>query len=166
MAYSGFLLKIGNYTFPEDKIALNTYSPYVNMQDVDPWTDENGELHLVDYKKHIVLFAKLNHTLDKVEIKRHNAALTLHELHHNRTALIFHKQGFNAFYIVCLSVQKALCKRIEILVEHVLSCGGQGGQGSAVEAVFQGDDIIVLLALVNTTPKTGNLNGTLISLSA
>ena len=45
MAYSGFLLKIGNYTFPEDKIALNTYSPYVNMQDVDPWTDENGELH-------------------------------------------------------------------------------------------------------------------------
>ena len=45
MAYSGFLLKIGNYTFPEDKIALNTYKPYVNMQDVDPWTDENGELH-------------------------------------------------------------------------------------------------------------------------
>ena len=45
MAYSGFLLKIGNYTFPEDKIALNTYKPYVNMQDIDPWTDENGELH-------------------------------------------------------------------------------------------------------------------------
>jgi hypothetical protein len=45
MAYSGFLLKIGDYTFPEEMIALNSYSPYVNMQDVDPWTDENGELH-------------------------------------------------------------------------------------------------------------------------
>lgn len=45
MAYSGFLLKIGNYEFPESMIALDSYSAYVNMQDVDPWTDEDGELH-------------------------------------------------------------------------------------------------------------------------
>lgn len=45
MAYSGFLLKIGNWEFPQDMIALDSYSPYVNMQDIDPWTDENGELH-------------------------------------------------------------------------------------------------------------------------
>ena len=45
MAYSGFLLKIGNWEFPESLMAANSYSPYVNMQDVDPWTDENGELH-------------------------------------------------------------------------------------------------------------------------
>ena len=45
MAYSGFLLKIGDWVFPESLMAANTYSPYVNMQDVDPWTDENGELH-------------------------------------------------------------------------------------------------------------------------
>ena len=45
MAYSGFLLKIGNWDFPESLMAINSYSPYVNMQDVDPWTDENGELH-------------------------------------------------------------------------------------------------------------------------
>lgn len=45
MAYSGFLLKIGEWVFPESLIAANSYSPYVNMQDVDPWTDENGELH-------------------------------------------------------------------------------------------------------------------------
>ena len=43
--YSGFLLKIGNYEFPENLIAYDSYSAYVNMQDVDPWTDENGELH-------------------------------------------------------------------------------------------------------------------------
>lgn len=45
MAYSGFLLKIGDWVFPESLMAANSYSPYVNMQDVDPWTDENGELH-------------------------------------------------------------------------------------------------------------------------
>lgn len=45
MAYSGFLLKIGNWEFPESLMNANSYSTYVNMQDVDPWTDENGELH-------------------------------------------------------------------------------------------------------------------------
>ena len=45
MAYSGFLLKIGDWVFPDNLINLNNYSAYVNMQDVDPWTDENGELH-------------------------------------------------------------------------------------------------------------------------
>ena len=43
--YSGFLLKIGNWEFPMDLMKADSYSPYVNMQDVDPWTDENGELH-------------------------------------------------------------------------------------------------------------------------
>lgn len=46
MAYSGWLLKIGNYTIPEDKfIKASSYQVYVNMQDVDPWTDANGYLH-------------------------------------------------------------------------------------------------------------------------
>ena len=43
--YSGFLLKIGNWEFPMDLMKADSYSPYVNMQDVDPWTDENGVLH-------------------------------------------------------------------------------------------------------------------------
>ena len=45
MAYSGFLLKIGNYTFPQKYIKAESYSAYVNMQDLDPWTDANGFLH-------------------------------------------------------------------------------------------------------------------------
>ena len=45
MAYSGFLLKIGNYTFPQKYIKAESYSAYVNMQDLDPWTDANGYLH-------------------------------------------------------------------------------------------------------------------------
>lgn len=59
MAYSGWLLKIGDYTIPEDKfIKTSSYQVYVNMQDVDPWTDANGYLHreAVDLKASKVEF--------------------------------------------------------------------------------------------------------------
>lgn len=45
MAYSGFLLKIGDYTFPHKYIRADSYSAHDNMQDVDPWTDADGYLH-------------------------------------------------------------------------------------------------------------------------
>ena len=46
MAYSGFLIKIGDYIIPANKfIKAESYSPYVNMQDIDDWTDANGYLH-------------------------------------------------------------------------------------------------------------------------
>lgn len=45
MAYQGYLIKIGEYIFPHKYIKFDTYVPYVNMQDVDPWTDANGYLH-------------------------------------------------------------------------------------------------------------------------
>lgn len=46
VAYSGFLIKIGDYTIPANKfIKAESYSPYVNMQDIDDWTDANGFLH-------------------------------------------------------------------------------------------------------------------------
>lgn len=45
MAYNGYLLKIGNYVVPHDVIRADTYSAYINMQDVDPWTDADGYVH-------------------------------------------------------------------------------------------------------------------------
>lgn len=50
MAYSGWLIKIGDpetgYIIPSNKyIKADSYSVYVNMQDLDPWTDANGYLH-------------------------------------------------------------------------------------------------------------------------
>ena len=45
MAYNGYLLKIGNYIVPSKYIKAESFSPYVNMQDVDPWTDANGYVH-------------------------------------------------------------------------------------------------------------------------
>lgn len=46
MAYQGYLIKVGNYEIPANKfIKADSYSPYVNMQDYEPWTDANGYLH-------------------------------------------------------------------------------------------------------------------------
>lgn len=46
MSYSGWLVKVGNYIIPANKyIKAESYSAYVNMQDLDPWTDANGYLH-------------------------------------------------------------------------------------------------------------------------
>lgn len=46
MAYQGYLLKIGDYKIPADKyIKADSYGAYVNMQDVDDYTDANGFLH-------------------------------------------------------------------------------------------------------------------------
>lgn len=53
MAYSGWLLKIGNYTVDEGRfIKAESYSAYANMQVLDPWTDANGYEHInaVDLK--------------------------------------------------------------------------------------------------------------------
>lgn len=46
MAYSGWLVKIGNYIINSKKfIKAESYSAYVNMQDIDDYTDANGYLH-------------------------------------------------------------------------------------------------------------------------
>lgn len=46
MAYKGWLLKVGNFTISTKKfIKADSYSAYVNMQDLEPWTDANGYVH-------------------------------------------------------------------------------------------------------------------------
>ena len=46
MAYSGFLVKAGDYIIPANQyIKADSYSVYSNMQDLDPYTDANGYLH-------------------------------------------------------------------------------------------------------------------------
>ncbi len=45
MAYSGFLIKIGNYEFPMRGIVLKSYKVANKVQDLDPMRDANGVLH-------------------------------------------------------------------------------------------------------------------------
>lgn len=45
MGYKGYLLKIKEYEVPQKFIKAESYKAYVNMQDVDDYTDANGYLH-------------------------------------------------------------------------------------------------------------------------
>ena len=46
MSYQGYLIKVGDYEILANKfIKADSYLPYVNMQDLDPWTDADGYLH-------------------------------------------------------------------------------------------------------------------------
>ena len=45
MSYSGYLIKIGDYKIPHKYIKADSYQAYVNMQDLEPWTDSNGYVH-------------------------------------------------------------------------------------------------------------------------
>lgn len=46
MAYNGYLLKIGTYEVsPDTYMKTESYKAYINMQDIDDWTDADGYLH-------------------------------------------------------------------------------------------------------------------------
>lgn len=46
MAYSGFLIKVGDYIIPANKyVKADSYSVYRNIQDLDSYRDANGVLH-------------------------------------------------------------------------------------------------------------------------
>lgn len=44
MGYNGYLIKVGNYTVPLDKISYNTYKITRNGQDLDSLRSEGGTL--------------------------------------------------------------------------------------------------------------------------
>ncbi len=45
MAYSGWLIKVGDYTIPHRWIRADTYQVTKNGQDLDSYRDANGVLH-------------------------------------------------------------------------------------------------------------------------
>lgn len=45
VAYSGYLVKIGDYKIPHSFISASSYKAYLNSQDLDSYRDGNGVLH-------------------------------------------------------------------------------------------------------------------------
>jgi hypothetical protein len=45
MAYAGYLIKVGDYIIPHNKIKAQSYSAYANVQDLDSYRDADGVLH-------------------------------------------------------------------------------------------------------------------------
>ena len=59
MAYSGYLIKVGNYTIPLSLIKADSYSVFMSVTDLDSYVDANGVLHR----------NALEHTANKVEFE-------------------------------------------------------------------------------------------------
>lgn len=59
MAYSGFLIRAGEYQIPIEYISCQRYKVTRSIQDLNSYRDSNGELHR----------EALEHTLEKVEFE-------------------------------------------------------------------------------------------------
>lgn len=59
MAFSGFLLKVGDYKFPDRYMEYATYQAKRNVQDLDPRRDANGKLHR-NSLEHVVITVTFN----------------------------------------------------------------------------------------------------------
>ncbi len=74
--------------------------------------------------------------------------------------------GFHAVEVVGVGVAEALGKGEEIVVEHVLPSGGEGGDGAAVEGLVEGDDSPPSLAVLVKGVLAGQLDQALVALRA
>lgn len=45
MGYNGYLIKVGNYTIPQNKIEAESYNAILHIQDLDSFRDANGLLN-------------------------------------------------------------------------------------------------------------------------
>lgn len=45
MGYNGYLIKVGNYTIPQNKIKAESYNAILHIQDLDSFRDANGLLN-------------------------------------------------------------------------------------------------------------------------
>ena len=77
-------------------------------------------------------------SLDIIPVQGQHAALALDQLHHDGAHIV--PPGLPGRPVVGLGVAEALGEGEEVVVEHLLAGGRQGGDGAAVEGVVQGDD--------------------------
>ena len=125
----------------------------------------NAGLDFIHDEDEIFFIAELPDRLNILRVQRHNAALALHQLQHHRAGMAVHQLG-QRLQVARRGVEEALVEGAEVVVEHLLTGGGQGGDGAAVEAVHQRDDGIAALAVVVEAVLAGRLDGALVGLGA
>ena len=89
-------------------------------------------LHLVHDEDEVLFVAEGADGLHIFRVEGHDAALALHQLQHDGTGVTVHHLGQSAD-VARLDILEALVEGTEVVVEHALSGGGQGGDGAAVE---------------------------------
>lgn len=82
MAYSGYLIKIGNYEFPKEYIMYDTYKVIRSVQDLDSYRDSNGVLHRnalshnlykVEFQTRVLTNTEYNSIMDNIRSRYTNA---------------------------------------------------------------------------------------------
>ena len=106
----------------------------------------DAALYLVTDHKYVFLVAYLADSFYELLVERYNAALALYTFKHYRadTAFVLLKLRHKVGGVIGGNVHKAAEEREEVVVENVLTRGGERGHRSAVEAVHQRDDNITL----------------------
>ena len=125
-----------------------------------------ADLHLVADEQQVLLGGELGSTFDKFLRQRDDAALALHDLHHDGGALVRGDLRLEIVEVIRLGVGKALRQRQKVVVEHVLPGRGERCDRAAVEAVFERDDGVVLRAFVVGGVLARGLDGALVGLRA
>ena len=115
-------------------------------------------LHLVHDEHKVFFVAQSAHGLYIVRVQRHHAALTLNQFHHHGAGVAVH-QFLQRFDIPRRDVLEAFVEGAEVVVEHLLPGGGQGGKGAAMEAVDQRDNVVAVLAVMVYAVLAGGLDG-------
>ena len=72
------------------------------------------------------------HSLHILRVQRHHAALALDQLQHNGAGMAVHQLP-EALDVTGGGIDKALVEGAKVVVEHLLTGGGQGGNGAAME---------------------------------
>ena len=125
-----------------------------------------ADLHLVADEQQVLLGGELGSTFDKFLRQRDDAALALHDLHHDGGALVRGDLRLEIVEVIRLGVGKTLRQRQKVVVEHVLPGRGERCDRAAVEAVFERDDGVVLRAFVVGGVLARGLDGALVGLCA
>ena len=125
----------------------------------------DARLHLVDDQQDVVFLAEGGNRLHILLVEDVHAALALHDLQHNGAGF-FVDIVFEVVEVVGLGVFKALCKGKEVVVKNLLSCRGERGDGSAVEGVLEGDDLVVIGSVFVKAVFARDFNGAFVRLGA
>ncbi len=83
-----------------------------------------------------------DHGLYKRMIQGVDAAFTLHHFKQYSRHVALGQQAGDFITVVGSGIEKTFGQGKKILMKGILSRGRQGGDGSAVKAVFQGDDVL------------------------
>ena len=120
-------------------------------------------LYLINEQQPVPLFTQLGHGRDKGPVQGQHAALPLNELeHHGAHVVAGHR--LHAVQVVGIGIAETLGEGEEIVVELVLTGGGEGGQGAAMEGVVQGEDGATALAVFVIGVLPGQLDHGLVAL--